>query len=100
MLFRSNGGFGYRIGSSPPAIIDIDSTKSEEILSFRTEGDFGVIVGVNTFVPGIGFSVPPRLEFALKSDFNDNTNLGYGYSSLNTLGVNYSQLQKDDYFVI
>lgn len=96
----TNGGFGYKIGSNPPAIVDIDSTKSEEILSFRTEGDFGVIVGVNTFVPGIGFSVPPRLEFALKSDFNDNTNLGYGYSSLNTLGVNYSQLQKDDYFII
>jgi len=96
----TNGGFGYRVGSNPPAIVESDITKSEDILSFRTEGDFGVIVGVNTFVPGIGFSVPPRLEFTLKSDFNDNTNLGYGYSSLNLLGVDYSQLQKDDYFVI
>ena len=96
----TNGGFGYKFGSTPPAVVESDVTKSEEILSFRTEGDFGVIVGVNTFVPGIGFSVPPRLEFTLKSDFNDNTNLGYGYSSLNLLGVDYSQLQKDDYFVI
>ena len=96
----TDGGFGYEYGSSPSVIIESDVPKKEEILSFRTEGDFGVIVGVNTWMPGIGFSVPPRLQFTLKSEFNDNTNLGYGYSSLNTLGVNYSGLQKDDYFVI
>ena len=77
-----------------------DKTKREDILSLRTKGDFGTIVGINTWMPGIGVTVPPRLQFTLKSDFNDNTNLGYGYSSLNALGVNYSQLQKDDYFII
>ena len=51
-------------------------------------------------MPGIGFSVPPRLEFTLKSEFNDNTNLGYGFSSLNTFGINNSQLQIGDYFII
>ena len=55
---------------------------------------------MNTFVTGIGFSVPPKLEFYLKSEFNDNTNLGYGFSSLNTFGINNSQLQIGDYFII
>ena len=70
------------------------------MFSYKTEGDFGSIVGMNTFVTGIGFSVPPKLEFYLKSEFNDNTNLGYGFSSLNTFGINNSQLQIGDYFII
>ncbi|MAR18473.1 MAG: hypothetical protein CML44_03780 [Rhodobacteraceae bacterium] len=95
-----NGGFGYVIGSNPPVIIETDRVVSEKILSVDAVGDFGVIVGVNTNRPGIGFSTPPTIDFVLKSDFYDNTNLGYGYSSLNTLGVNYSQLSAGDYFVI
>jgi len=95
-----DGGFGYDVGSSPPALVQSDVTKKEDILSLRTRGDFGTIVGINTWMPGIGVTIPPRLQFTLKSDFNDNTNLGYGYSSLNALGVNYSQLQKDDYFIV
>ena len=96
----TDGGFGYRVGSSPPAIVEPDKTKREDVLSFRTKGDYGTIVGINTWLPGIGATTPPRLTFTLKSDFNDNTNLGYGYSSLNQLGINYSQLQKDDYFIV
>ena len=96
----NDGGFGYDVGSSPPVIVAPDKTKREDILSLRTRGDFGTIVGINTWMPGIGVTVPPRLEFTLKSNFNDNTNLGYGYSSLNALGINYSQLQKDDYFIV
>ena len=42
----------------------------------------------------------PRLAFTLKSQFNDNTNLGYGYSSLNQLGVNFTGLEKGDFFTI
>ena len=42
----------------------------------------------------------PQLTFTLKSQFNDNTNLGYGYSSLNDLGVQFSGLEKGDYFTI
>ena len=37
----------------------------------------------------------PQLTFTLKSQFNDNTNLGYGYSSLNDLGVQFSGLEKE-----
>ena len=96
----TDGGFGYDVGSSPPVMVAPDKTKKEDILSLRTKGDFGTIVGINTWMPGIGVTVPPRLQFTLKSNFNDNTNLGYGYSSLNALGINYSQLQKDDYFII
>ena len=36
----------------------------------------------------------------MKSQFNDNTNLGYGYSSLNQLGVNFTGLLKGDFFTI
>ncbi len=95
----TDGGFGYDVGSSPPVILETDRTKKEEILSIRSKGDFGDIVGVNTWLPGSGSKLP-TLEFTLKSQYNDNTNLGYGYSSLNQLGVEYSGLQKDDYFVI
>ena len=50
-------------------------------------------------MPGSGARLP-QLAFTLKSQYNDNTNLGYGYSSLNALGVEYSGLQKGDYFTI
>ena len=96
----TNGGFGYDRGTNPPVIVGTDIPKKETVFSYKTEGDFGSIVGMNTFVTGIGFSVPPKLEFYLKSEFNDNTNLGYGFSSLNTFGINNSQLQIGDYFII
>lgn len=95
-----NGGFGYEYDTNPPVVVQTDTPKRETVYSFKTVGDFGTIVGMNTFVTGIGFSVPPKLEFYLKSEFNDNTNLGYGFSSLNTFGINNSQLQIGDYFVI
>ena len=95
----TNGGFGYRVGSSPPVIVESDKTKSEEIFSIDAKGDFGDIVGINTWLPGSA-NVLPRLAFTLKSQYNDNTNLGYGYSSLNDLGVNFSGLSQGDYFTI
>ena len=65
-------------------------------------GDFGTIIGINTFGAGtVGFgTTTPKMEFVLKSETYDNTALGIGYSSLNTFGVSYSQLSKGDYFVI
>ena len=95
----TNGGFGYEVGSSPPVIVQPDKTKSEKIFSVDSKGDFGDIVGINTWLPGSGSRLP-QLEFTLKSQFNDNSNLGYGYSSLNQLGVEYSGLQQGDYFTI
>ena len=95
----TNGGFGYRVGSNPPVIVESDKTKSEEIFSIDAKGDFGDIVGINTWLPGSANRLP-RLAFTLKSQYNDNTNLGYGYSSLNDLGVNFSGLSQGDYFTI
>ena len=95
----TDGGFGYEVGSSPPVIVETDKTVKEDVLSVDAEGDFGDIVGINTWLPGTADRLP-QLTFTLKSQFNDNTNLGYGYSSLNSLGVNFSGLDKGDYFTI
>ena len=95
----TDGGFGYEVGSSPPVIVETDKTVKEDVLSVDAEGDFGDIVGINTWLPGTADRLP-QLTFTLKSQFNDNTNLGYGYSSLNSLGVNFSGLEKGDYFTI
>ena len=95
----TNGGFGYDVGSSPPVIVQTDKTKKEDIFSINAKGDFGDIVGINTYMPGSSERLP-RLEFTLKSQNNDNTNLGYGYSSLNALGVNFSGLEKGDFFTV
>ena len=95
----TDGGFGYDVGSSPPVIVETDRTTKEDVLSVDAEGDFGDIVGINTWLPGTADRLP-QLAFTLKSQFNDNTNLGYGYSSLNQLGVNFSGLSQGDYFTI
>ena len=95
----TDGGFGYDVGSSPPVIVETDKTTKEDVLSVDAVGDFGDIVGINTWLPGSGDRLP-QLAFTLKSQFNDNTNLGYGYSSLNSLGVEFSGLQKGDFFTI
>ena len=95
----TDGGFGYDVGSSPPVLVQTDKTRKEDIFSINAKGDFGDIVGINTWLPGSA-NVLPRLAFTLKSQFNDNTNLGYGYSSLNQLGVNFTGLQKGDFFTI
>ena len=97
-----NGGFGYLQSSPPPVIIEQDKSKTERVVSIKVVGDFGTIIGVNTFVagtPGIG-TTSPKIDFVLKSETYDNSTLGIGYSSLNQLGVTYSQLNKGDYFVI
>ncbi len=95
----TDGGFGYEVGSNPPVIVEADRTKKEDIFSVNAVGDFGDIVGINTWLPGTA-GVLPRLAFTLKSQYNDNSNLGYGYSSLNALGVEYTGLQKGDFFTI
>jgi len=95
----TNGGFGYEVGSSPPVLVQTDKTTRENVLSIDAKGDFGDIVGINTWLPGSGARLP-QLAFTLKSQYNDNTNLGYGYSSLNDLGVNFSGLSQGDYFTI
>ena len=97
-----NGGFGYSPNDIPPVLIEPERSKTEKIRSIKVKGDFGTIIGINTFVPGtpgIG-TTSPKLEFVLKSETYDNSTLGIGYSSLNTFGVSYSNLSKGDYFVI
>ena len=95
----TDGGFGYEVGSNPPVIVETDKTTKEDVLAVDAVGDFGDIVGINTWLPGTADRLP-QLAFTLKSQFNDNTNLGYGYSSLNQLGVNFSGLSQGDYFTI
>ena len=91
----TNGGFGYSQVNSPSVIFESVKPNKEKVISIKAKGDFGTIVGINTI--GIGFS---SLEFKLKSETYDNSNLGIGYSSLNTFGITYSQLELGDYFVI
>jgi photosystem II stability/assembly factor-like uncharacterized protein len=91
----TNGGFGYLKTNVPPVIFESTKPNREKVYSIKAKGDFGTIIGINTI--GIGLS---SLEFKLKSETYDNTTLGIGYSSLNTFGVTYSQLEQGDYFVI
>jgi hypothetical protein len=91
----TNGGFGYTQTNVPPVIFESSKPNREKVYSIKAKGDFGSIVGINTI--GIGVS---SLEFKLKSEYYDNSTLGIGYSSLNTFGIQYSQLEQGDYFVI
>jgi hypothetical protein len=91
----TNGGFGYSESNIPPVIFESAKPNREKVYSIKAKGDFGTIIGINTI--GIGAS---SLEFKLKSETYDNTNLGIGYSSLDKFGVTYSQLETGDHFVI
>lgn len=91
----TNGGFGYSQTNIPPVIFESPKPNREKVYSIKAKGDFGTIIGINTI--GIGLS---SLEFKLKSETYDNTNLGIGYSSLDKFGVTYSQLETGDYFAI
>lgn len=88
----TNSGFGYNTNKPPSILIESDTFKSEEIRSIKAKGDFGIISSIS-----IGAST---IDFTLKSETYDNVNLGVGYSSLNTYGITYSNLEIGDYFVI
>ena len=77
----------------------LDVIKYEKLVSVKVKGDYGTIVGINTFVTSPGIQTG-RLQFELKSTTYDNDNLGIGYSSLDTFGIDSSQLEIGDYFVI
>jgi hypothetical protein len=97
-----NGGFGYSQQNPPQIIIESDVFNKELLKSIKVEGDFGTIIGINTFItgtPGIG-TTTPKVEFVLRSETYDNITLGIGYSSLNSFGITESQLEKGDYFII
>jgi photosystem II stability/assembly factor-like uncharacterized protein len=104
----TNEGFGYFESNLPSVIVESDTSKTETIYSVKVKGDYGTIIGINTFpqgTPGIG-TTSPKVEFVLKSNYYDNLNLGIGYSSINTFAdennnpITYSQLSSGDYFVI
>ena len=88
----TNPGFGYQVNTAPPVIVESDTIHSEQIRSIKVVGDFGFIKNVS-----VGNSF---IDFELESERYDNTTLGIGYSSLNTYGVNFSEIQVGDYFVI
>jgi len=77
----------------------LDTIRYEKLVSVKVKGDYGDIVGINTFASSPGIQTG-RLEFKLKSNTYENDNLGIGYSSLNTFGIDSSQLEIGDYFVI
>ena len=88
----TNPGFGYSQSTPPAVIIQSDTTHSESIRSIKAKGDFGIIKYV-----GVAAST---IDFVLQSETYDNVNLGIGYSSLNTYGVTYSEIEVGDYFTI
>jgi len=94
----TNPGFGYNENNSPNVLIEQDKSITEQIVSIKAKGDFGIIVGVDTSL-GIGSSLP-QLIFQLQSESYDNTTLGIGYSSLDSYGIYYSGILPGDHFVI
>lgn len=87
-----NTGFGYTAQNTPAVLVESDRGKSEDLFSIKAKGDFGYITNI-----GVGVS---HIDFVLESETYDNSSLGIGYSSLNAFGVNYSEIQVGDYFVI
>ena len=100
----TNPGFGYKQSDPPKVLIQSEKTKIEEIESIKAKGDFGVIVGIDTSLSGIaiitGPNTIPRIKFKLKTESYDNTQLGIGYSALNSYGIQSSGISVGDYFVI
>lgn len=99
----TNGGFGY--ANDLQVLVEPETPKEEKLISIKAKGDYGVIVGINTFPKGtygLGNTTAPKIEFVLKSDYYTGT----AYSGLNKFKtedgqfITYSQLQKGDYFTI
>jgi len=87
-----NPGFGYSAATPPPILVESDTALNEQIYSIKAKGDFGVIKYI-----GVGNT---HIDFILQSEQYDNSALGIGYSALNTYGVDYSQIEVGDRFVI
>lgn len=85
----TNGGFGYPQNYNLPVLFESDSTKNETIYSISAKGDYGTITNVSV--------ANSTISFTLKSD---SYPIGIGYSSLNSFGINYSQISIGDYFII
>ena len=100
-IIITNPGFGYDQANPPKVLVESEKTKTEEIESIKAKGDFGVIVGVDTSLSVIiGNNTIPRIKFKLKTESYDNTQLGIGYSALNSYGIQSSGISVGDYFVI
>ena len=85
----TNGGFGYPQNYNLPVLFESDTTKNELIYSISAQGDYGTITNISV--------ASSTISFTLKSD---SYPIGIGYSSLNTFGINYSQIGIGDYFII
>lgn len=87
-----DSGYGY-LQSSPPIVIAESPTfKYENILSVKAKGDYGKIVGINTSNTEEEGST---ISFELLTEYSSS-----GYESLNLLGIDYSQLEPGDYFIV
>lgn len=87
-----NPGFGYSMSNPPAVLVESDAAVNEQIYSIKAKGDFGHIKYV-----GVGNSF---IDFILQSEKYDNATLGIGYSSLDSYGVTYSEIEVGDRFVI
>lgn len=85
----TNGGFGYPQNYNLPVLFESGVTKNETIYSISAKGDYGTITNVSV--------ASSTISFTLKSD---KYPIGIGYSSLNSFGINYSQIGIGDYFII
>ena len=97
-IIITNPGFGYNQANPPKVLIESEKTKIEEIESIKAKGDFGIIVGIDTSI-SIGSTIP-KIKIKLKTESYDNTQLGIGYSALNSYNINSSGISAGDYFII
>jgi hypothetical protein len=89
-----DGGFGYLTSNPPNSTVEFMPSQTETLYSINAVGDFGKIVGIKTSNTGIGTNTP-SISFEIVTDYSQS-----GYDSLNTFGINYSQLSIGDYFII
>ena len=89
----TNGGFGYKFGTTPTVLISQEVVSRETINTVNIAGDYGVVVGVA--VSSSGFNGRATLNLALDSDSFLNQAAFNNPSPISKTG-----LAAGDYFVL
>jgi len=89
----TNGGFGYKFGTSPTVLISQEVVSRETINTVNISGDYGTVVGVA--VSSSGFNSQPTLNLALDSDSFLNQAAFNNPSPISKTG-----LAAGDYFIL
>ena len=91
----TNPGSGYSTSNPPQILIEYPSLKYEKIEEVSYEGDFGIIVGINTTSVGVA-STGITFDFFVPTDsYLRDTNLNVGIA---TTGI--SGIKTDYYFTV